>query len=267
MHNHATYRLARAVRAAGGASLRFNFRGVGASEGGYDGGRGEAEDAAAALALLAARYPGLPRLACGFSFGAFAAAAAGPRDPGVAGLLLAGLAVRPAADLPRDLGPLRATPLPVAGAPGRGDQFGTPAEVERGAGRLGRPAARHAIAGATHLFTEALDAFEAEARGAAELAAARRAARERPRRGHGRRAAGPRSGDGSGVRAGHVVRPGHPAHQRQEVVQAEGLLQEAVGREVAAARHRRHHHHRDGGDDRDRGAARGGSPSRSCRAS
>jgi len=168
MHNHATYRLARAVRAAGGASLRFNFRGVGASEGGYDGGRGEAEDAAAALALLASRFPELPRLACGFSFGAFAAAAAGPRDPGVAGLLLAGLAVRPTADLPRDLGPLRATPLPVELLQAEADQFGAPAEVEAALAGSAGPRRVTSIAGATHLFTEALDAFEAEARRAAE---------------------------------------------------------------------------------------------------
>ena len=161
MHNHATYRLARAARLGGGAVLRFNFRGVGASEGRYDGGQGEADDAAAALAALAARHPGLPRLACGFSFGAFAALRAGSRDAALAGLVLAGLAVRPAADLPRDLGPLRATPRPIAVIQAADDQFGAPREVE--AALLGSAGPRRltVVAGATHLFTEALDALEA----------------------------------------------------------------------------------------------------------
>jgi len=163
MHNHATYRLARAVRAAGGAALRFNYRGVGASAGRYDGGRGEAEDAAAALAWLADRHPGLPRLACGFSFGAFAALAAGLRDPGVAGLVLAGLAVRPAADLPRDLGALRATSLPAEVIQAEADQFGTPGEVADALRGSAGPRRVTPIAGATHLFTEALDDLEAAA--------------------------------------------------------------------------------------------------------
>ena len=59
MHTHAAYRIARAVRERGGTALRFNFRGVGRSSGRYDGGEGEADDARAALAFLAAERPGL----------------------------------------------------------------------------------------------------------------------------------------------------------------------------------------------------------------
>ena len=114
MSTHAVHRIAKAVRLAGGVSLRFNYRGVGLSDGTYDRGRGEADDAGAALAFLAGRYPVLPRLCGGFSFGAFVALTAGPRDPGVQGLLLAGLALTPVTDLPRDLGSLRALRLPVA---------------------------------------------------------------------------------------------------------------------------------------------------------
>ncbi len=50
--------------------LRFNFRGVGASEGAHAGGSGEIEDARTALAYLRARYPELPYSLAGFSFGA-----------------------------------------------------------------------------------------------------------------------------------------------------------------------------------------------------
>jgi uncharacterized protein len=164
LHNHATYRLARAARATGGLSLRFNFRGVGRSAGAFDHGRGEAADAAAALAWLAAAYPALPRLACGFSFGAFAALAAGPRDPGVTGLLLAGVVTTPREDLPeRDLGPLRTLALPVAVVQAAGDLLGAPGEVARALEGAAGPRRLAVVPGASHLFTEALDGLEAAA--------------------------------------------------------------------------------------------------------
>src|SRR5512134_1517644 len=94
MHNHATYRLARAVRSARGASLRFNFRGVGRSGGDHGAGQGEADDVRAALAWLAARRPDLPRYTCGFSFGAWMALEAGCADGPVRGVLAAGLTPR-----------------------------------------------------------------------------------------------------------------------------------------------------------------------------
>jgi uncharacterized protein len=74
MENKVVTTLARAFLAAGVATLRFNFRGVGASEGGYDEGRGETEDARAVAAYGAARWPGRRLMLAGFSFGAFVAA-------------------------------------------------------------------------------------------------------------------------------------------------------------------------------------------------
>jgi alpha/beta superfamily hydrolase len=167
MQTHAVHRIARGVRLAGGHSLRFNYRGVGRSAGSYDRGRGEADDALAALAFLAERYPTLPRLACGFSFGAFAAASAGLRDAGVRGLLLAGLVVVPYDDLPRDLAPLRATPLPLAVIQAEGDQFGTPAQVRAALDGSAGPRRVAEVPRATHLFTEALDDLQLEAEAAA----------------------------------------------------------------------------------------------------
>ncbi|MCC7156121.1 MAG: alpha/beta fold hydrolase [Bryobacterales bacterium] len=69
MHNKVVYRIARGLRRAGAVVLRFNFRGVNLSEGAHDGGTGEIEDARAALAFLRERYPHLPYLLAGFSFG------------------------------------------------------------------------------------------------------------------------------------------------------------------------------------------------------
>jgi alpha/beta superfamily hydrolase len=76
MHNHVVVGLTDALRALGATTLRFNFRGVGRSHGAFDGGAGEAADAAAALDYLRAQAPGLPILLAGYSFGAMIAAAA-----------------------------------------------------------------------------------------------------------------------------------------------------------------------------------------------
>jgi alpha/beta superfamily hydrolase len=69
MHNKVVYRIARGLRRAGAVVLRFNFRGVGKSEGEHAYMAGEIEDARAALDFLRERYPDLPNALAGFSFG------------------------------------------------------------------------------------------------------------------------------------------------------------------------------------------------------
>ncbi len=66
LHNKVVYRTARALRNSGHVVLRFNFRGVGNSQGEHAHGVGEIEDARAALDWLRARYPDLPYLLAGF---------------------------------------------------------------------------------------------------------------------------------------------------------------------------------------------------------
>lgn len=70
MDNKVVQTLARACVASGWDCLRFNFRGVGSSEGVYDEGRGETQDL---LALVAQLAPKSPLVLAGFSFGAFVA--------------------------------------------------------------------------------------------------------------------------------------------------------------------------------------------------
>jgi alpha/beta superfamily hydrolase len=70
MHNKVVYRIARGLRRAGIVVLRFNFRGVGASEGEHANFIGEVEDARAALDWLRHRYPRSGYALAGFSFGA-----------------------------------------------------------------------------------------------------------------------------------------------------------------------------------------------------
>lgn len=73
MDNKVVQTLARAFVQSGWVALRFNFRGVGASEGEHDEGRGETEDM---LSLVAGQAGEGPLALAGFSFGSFVAARA-----------------------------------------------------------------------------------------------------------------------------------------------------------------------------------------------
>jgi len=79
LDNKVAQTLARAAVALGWRSVRFNFRGVGASQGQWDEGVGEIDDALAVLAAL--RAPGEALLLAGFSFGAYVATQAAARLP------------------------------------------------------------------------------------------------------------------------------------------------------------------------------------------
>ncbi len=79
MLNKVVSTLQRTARDAGLITLRFNYRGVGASEGSHDMGTGEVDDAQAAAEWLRAKHPELPLTLFGFSFGGFVAASLGGR--------------------------------------------------------------------------------------------------------------------------------------------------------------------------------------------
>jgi alpha/beta superfamily hydrolase len=70
MHNKVVHTLARAFLSRHMAALRFNFRGVGKSDGRYDNAVGELQDALAVARWLQRLYPGQPLWFGGFSFGA-----------------------------------------------------------------------------------------------------------------------------------------------------------------------------------------------------
>jgi alpha/beta superfamily hydrolase len=71
MHNKVVFKVAQTLQTLGMPALRFNFRGVGHSTGSYDEGRGEMDDVRYALEFLSRRYPSLPVLLAGFSFGSY----------------------------------------------------------------------------------------------------------------------------------------------------------------------------------------------------
>ena len=94
MDNKVVQTLARAFVQCGWAAVRFNFRGVGKTEGVYDEGRGEAQDLRAVLSQVAADTA-VPVALAGFSFGAFVtsqAALAVHAERSIAQLVLIGTA-------------------------------------------------------------------------------------------------------------------------------------------------------------------------------
>lgn len=74
MTNKVIHTVSRTLAGLGIPSLRFNFRGVGHSDGGYDEGRGEQQDLVKAIEFAKAEYPNRKLWLAGFSFGSWIAA-------------------------------------------------------------------------------------------------------------------------------------------------------------------------------------------------
>jgi alpha/beta superfamily hydrolase len=87
MHTKVLFQVAKAFCRLQCAVLRFNFRGVGTSEGSFGDGLGEMEDCWAALEFMAGRYPGVEVWAGGVSFGSWVATTAGANDDRVTRLV------------------------------------------------------------------------------------------------------------------------------------------------------------------------------------
>jgi alpha/beta superfamily hydrolase len=76
MENKVVTTLAKTFAELGFAALRFNFRGVGNSEGEFDSGNGEVEDVLAVVRHVREKYGHLPLILSGFSFGGYVQARA-----------------------------------------------------------------------------------------------------------------------------------------------------------------------------------------------
>ena len=87
MHTKGVYHTTKGLSRIGCAVLRFNFRGVGKSEGTWDEGRGELDDFRAALDEMTARFPGIPLWAGGMSFGSWIGMNVGAADARVSALI------------------------------------------------------------------------------------------------------------------------------------------------------------------------------------
>ena len=146
MQNKVAYILARAFNDMGAVSLRFNFRGVGRSQGVFDNGDGETGDVLAAIDWLAARHPGLPLWLGGFSFGAYVALRAQSQRP-VERLVTVAPAVTRFASAP-----ITPPACPWLLVQGDADDVVPPAETLAWAAGLARPPQLAVLAGAGHFF-------------------------------------------------------------------------------------------------------------------
>jgi alpha/beta superfamily hydrolase len=159
LHNKVVYRAAKAALQAGAPTLRFNFRGVGKSEGQFADGIGEREDVRAALSFLQARYPQVSVCLMGFSFGAIVGLSVGAQDARVAALV--GLGV-PVGISSFDF--LRAARKPLLIVQGTEDIYGPREQVDALFSTLPEPKRLRWIEGADHFFTGKLEGVQSAVR-------------------------------------------------------------------------------------------------------
>ena len=153
MHNNVVWKVTPALIQSGLAVLRFNFRGVGRSQGTYADGEGEREDLRAALAFLggAEDMAGRPLVVLGYSFGAAVAARAVAKDStGVAALVCIALPVGLAGF--GDFAELQHVTLPKLFLAGTEDEFCPPPKLRELVRSLPEPRSLVVLDGADHFF-------------------------------------------------------------------------------------------------------------------
>jgi alpha/beta superfamily hydrolase len=160
MNNAVTVQLFRVFMKRGFATLRFNFRGVGKSQGEFDSGIGELADAATALDWLQATNPTASQCwVAGYQFGAWIGMQLLMRRPETDGFI----SVSPPTNV-YDFSFL--APCPASGLflHGTSDQVASPAEVERVVAKLrtqkGISIAYDLVEGASHYWTDHIDDVE-----------------------------------------------------------------------------------------------------------
>jgi hypothetical protein len=146
LHNKVVHTLARSFQQLGLPTLRFNFRGVGASGGAYDHGRGETDDALAVIEWGARRWPGAAVSLAGFSFGALVALRIAQRVKATRLVCVAPPVARP-----------EAAALPPPGCPwlivqGDADEIVDHRQVAAFAARFSPAPALRVLAGVDHFF-------------------------------------------------------------------------------------------------------------------
>lgn len=149
MGNSVVVAIVQALVERGVAALRFNFRGVGRSQGRYDGGAGETDDARGALAFLRAQGGVDPRrlYVVGYSFGAWVGLRCADEAP-LAGVVAV---APPLLALPHE-GLLRDFSAPVCFILADDDQFCSPEKLQAFVATLSAPVQMHVIRDADHFL-------------------------------------------------------------------------------------------------------------------
>ena len=152
MHNKVVHAAAEAISESGLPVLRFNFRGVGRSDGKHDGGRGEQDDLRTVMDHLSRTFPGKPLLVAGYSFGAYVALHVGSRDDRAVALIGIGLPLSLVG-----FGFLRESAKPLAIIQGDRDEFGPLPQIMALAAALPGGARVVVVKDAPHNFAGRLD--------------------------------------------------------------------------------------------------------------
>lgn len=149
MFNNVVEAILAAMWQAGYATLRFNFRGVGQSQGEHDGGPGEVDDAVAAMQFVLAQ-PGVRQagaVMAGYSFGAMVAVSAGYARPEIARIVAVALPLKMAdAHIPDGAS------KPLALVSGDRDSYSPVAGLKALQSKIGDSARLEIIPGADHFF-------------------------------------------------------------------------------------------------------------------
>ena len=166
MHSKVVYTVYKVLNGAGHPTLRFNFRGVGMSEGRYSGGDGEVGDAAAAAAYARARTGVAALWLAGFSFGSWVGAKWAVQDDHLERFIALGMPVTVNID-GRTFDFLTQPPAAMLIVQGDRDQYGSREGILALVARLkphGQVEARF-VADADHFFTGRLTELAAALRG------------------------------------------------------------------------------------------------------
>ncbi len=151
LHNKVTHRIASTLFARGAAVLRFNFRGVGRSEGVHDRGQGELQDARTLLEWLRLRHPSAGVWVAGFSFGSWVASRVAAADPTVRHLLLVAPPVHT-----QTFEEMRTCAVPKLVIQGTTDKVSKPEILARVYPTWAEPKHLEEVEGASHFFDRRL---------------------------------------------------------------------------------------------------------------
>ena len=147
LHNKVAHRVASTLHTRGAAVLRFNFRGVGKSEGTHDRGRGELDDGLVVLETLRRRYPAAHVWVAGFSFGSWVASRMAAAESAVERLIMIAPPVHT-----QTFEEMRGSPVPKLVVQGTGDEICKPENLARVFPTWADPKRLVEVPGGSHFF-------------------------------------------------------------------------------------------------------------------